>query len=171
MSFNVDHSQANSLLPEGEYECIIEFARQTTTRMGTPYINIPLIIRKDVADNPKKAGKIFHSLWMKKEPTPADNACDGYSAKQIQTLSKAAGLPNGKGYASIDDWCNDLAGKLIRVTVYHAEYNGNVNARVSWTNETKYPNVIAEDTETQTALQGEGFTPIQGSFADDDVPF
>lgn len=169
MSFNVDHSQASSLLPEGEYECIIKFARQTATPKGIPFIDIPLIIRKDV-ENPKKGGKIYHSLWMKNEPTQADMACDGYSAKQIQSLSKAAGLPNGKAYASIDDWCNDLAGKLIRVTVYHSEYKGKVNVRVRWANETQYPNVIAEDAETQTVLQDEGFMPIQGSF-DDDVPF
>lgn len=176
MGFSVDHSQANSLLPEGEYECIIEFARQTTTRNGTPFINIPLIIRKDVADNPKKAGKIFHSLWMKKEPTPADNACDGYSAKQIQSLSKAAGLPNGKSYANMEEWCADLAGKPIRVTVYHDEYKGNVNARVSWTNETKYPNVAALDKETHQAMHGNIFASNNPDFTEiqndpDDVPF
>ena len=172
MSFSVDHSQASAgLLPEGEYECIIEFARQTTTRMGTPFIDIPLLIRKDVPDNPRHGGKIFHSLWMKREPTQADLACDGYSAKQIQSLSKAAGLPNGNAYADIDEWCADLAGRTVRVTVAHNTYKGNTNARVKWVNETRHPTVVAADEETTAALAGrDGFTPLPKG-DNDDVPF
>lgn len=162
MSFSVDHNQAASLLPEGEYECIIKEAYQTATRLGTPFINIPLIIRDDVPDNPQH-GRINHNLWMKREPTDADRACDGYSAKQIQALSKAAGLPNGRQYADIDDWCADLAGRTVRVTVEHDTYKGSTNARVKWVNESRYPASVEAE-----AIQ-QGFSPIDAG--DDDVPF
>lgn len=138
MGFGINYDEAGSdLLPKGEYECITGVVKRTTTQNGVPVIDFPLVIRNDVADNAYKNRKIFHSLWMKKEPTAADNACEGFSAKQIQSLSKAACLPNGKSYASIDEWCDDISNKLVRVTVDHEEYKGSMQARVKWVNETK----------------------------------
>lgn len=152
MKVNYEEAKAG-LIPEGEYEVMIQEARMIFTRGGTPCIDMPLIIREDVDENPRKSGRIFHTLWKRKEPTAADLACEGYSAKQVQMLSKAAGLPNGRDYANMQDWCDDLKGRFLRVTVGHEEYRGQTNARVKWTNETKHPN---------------GFSPIDD---ESDVPF
>lgn len=167
MAFAVNHKEAgDGLRPKGEYECIIREARQTTTQNGTPCISIPLIVRNDVS-NPSR-GTIFHNLWMKKEPTAADNACEGYSAKQIQSISKAAGLPNGKTYTGINEWCDDLKGKLLRITINHEEYKGKTNARVQWINETKHPD-CKHIYDAPTQLDAEGFTELDSD--PNDVPF
>lgn len=143
MSFGIDYSQASSgELPEGEYEAIIKYAGEDVTPVSkTSYINVTLIIRNDVKQ-PQQNRSIRHSIWHKKEPSPADLTCGGYSAKQIQSLSKTVGLPNGKKYDSLEDWCEDLDGKLVRITVEQEEYpanSGRKHARVRWLNETKHP--------------------------------
>lgn len=127
----VNHKEAEpsySLPPEGEYECMIEQAAESATLKLTPFLDIRLRIRTDVP-NPC-AGILFHRIWKKRQPTPADIACEGYVAWQVQSLSKAAQLPDGKEYATLDDWCADLIGRCIRVTVEHEEYNGRKRARV-----------------------------------------
>jgi hypothetical protein len=141
MPFGVDYSQtAEDIIPEGEYEAIVKYAGEDVTKVNkTPYINVTLVIRNDV-DQRHKNRYIRHSIWHKKEPSQADLACGGYSAKQIQSLSKAAGLPNGKKYDSLEDWCDDLANKPVRVTVQHEEYpegSGTMHARIRWINESK----------------------------------
>ncbi len=136
--FAVDHKAAESdILPKGEYECIIVSANQTVNHNGTPVIHIALKIRDDI-ENPG-SGAIFYDLWMRRNPTEADQACEGWSAKQIQKLSKAAGLPNGKNYESIANWCEDLPCRAVRVTLGHGEWNGHINAEVKWVNETRFP--------------------------------
>lgn len=152
MKINYDEAKSE-IIPVGEYEVTIQEARMTYTRSGTPCIDIPLIIREDIDENPVSSGRIFHTLWKRKEPTIADQACDGFSSKQVQMLSKAAGLPNGKAYDNMQEWCDDLKGRFLRVTVEHEEYNGQTRARVKWTNESKRPN---------------GFTPVDD---ESDVPF
>ncbi len=138
MSFKVDHSQAGSSeLPEGEYEAIIKYAGEDATKISrTEYINVTMVVRNDI-DQPCKNRSIRHSIWHKKEPSPADIACGGYSSKQIQSLSKAVGLPNGKEYDNLEDWCEDLANKPVRITVEKEEYQGQTHSRVRWVNESK----------------------------------
>lgn len=174
MSFGIDYSQASSgELPEGEYEAIIKYAGEDVTPVNkTAYINVTLVVRNDV-DQPQKDCSIRHSIWHKKQPSPADLACGGYSAKQIQSLSKAIGLPDGKRYENLEDWCEDLGGKLTRITVKHEEYpegSGKKHARVRWLNETKHPDCQhvwksgTEDSKT------ENFQEIKNT-SDDDLPF
>lgn len=140
MGFGVNYDEASAgLLPAGIYECLIDTAKKTVTQNGTPVIDVRMIIRNDVEKNQRKNARIYHSLWMRKEPTAADNACEGFSAKQIQSLSKAAGLPNGKAYESIDQWCEDLPGKLVLVTTEHETYKDKPRSKVRWVNETKHP--------------------------------
>lgn len=164
----VNYSEANDLLPEGEYECIIRQVALDVTRGGTEYIDIPLIIRNDVERNPRRGGIIFHKLWRRKEPTAADKACNGFSAKQIQSLSKAAGLPNGKSYPDMEEWMADLAGRLVRATVYHEEYKGVEQAKVSWVNQTREP--ICKHVYNGAAPAPDG-PELQEMDNEEDVPF
>lgn len=179
MSFKVDHSQAGSSeLPEGEYEAIIKYAGEDATKISrTEYINVTMVVRNDI-DQPCKNRTIRHSIWHKKEPSPADVACGGYSSKQIQSLSKAVGLPNGKEYDNLEDWCEDLANKPVRITVEKEEYQGQTHSRVRWINESKslpcrhvwkgYEDV--DDAPAESGLKSSNeFQEVKAS--DDDLPF
>lgn len=150
MAFSIDHSKAFDVIPEGEYEFIISACRLNATRGGTEYIDVQLTVRNDVAQ--KQQGRVvYHAIWRAKQPNAADQACDGFMASNINQLSRAADLTNGKSYNGIADWCADLVGKPLRATVYHDEYNGNVNARVNRLNKTNYPDVQHRGAQTQAA--------------------
>ena len=96
----ITRSTGGGIIPIGEYEVIIKSALEDVTKGGTPYINVPMIIRNDI-EQPYKNAYIWHSIWHVKEPKDADKACGGYSSYGIQTISKAAGLQNGKKYTCV----------------------------------------------------------------------
>jgi hypothetical protein len=185
MSYNVNYDEAaegSELIPEGEYECIIKYAGEDATQKGTVYMGATLVVRNDI-DQPCKNKYIWHKIWQKKEPSPADLACNGYSSKQINALSKAAKLPNGKKYESLSEWCDELKDKIVRVTVEHEEYNGKTNAKVKWVNESKFPqckhrwknadvDVSADDEPAAGYANGDtgDFEEIPTP-TDDDLPF
>lgn len=171
MGFTINHKEAASggILPKGEYEVIIKDAHVGATNSGTPCINFRLTVRNDCGQEYANY-TIYDSLYKRKDPTPEDMAVDGYSSKQIQTLSKAAGLQDGKSYSGIDEWAADLIGKLLRVTIQHEDYNGKTNARVQWRNETKYPNCAHVWTENNAASDRTGFVDVTME-NDDDAPF
>ncbi len=170
MAFQINHKEAaGGILPEGEYEVIVKNAHVGATRDGAPCINFQLTVRSDCGQ--AHAGyTIYDDLYQRRDPTPADLAVDGFSAKLIQSLSKAAGLADGKRYNSVDEWAGDLVGKLLRVTVQHKDRNGKTRARVQWRNETKFPNCTHVWTESSPAAGVTGFTDLGGA-ADDDAPF
>ena len=171
MGFSTDYSEVSkggTLLPPGEYEVIIKYAGEDAAKTGTVYINVTMVIRNDV-EQPYKNKYIWHKLWHRKDPTPADIGCGGYSFKQIQSLSKAAGLPNGKKYESLADWCEELGGKCVRITVEHEEYNGKTQAKVKWTNESDYPECRHVWKKQDGGSTEPEFTELQDD--DEDLPF
>lgn len=140
MSYSVNYdevSEGSEIIPEGEYECIIKYAGEDSTKGGTVYMGITLVVRNDV-DQPCKNKYIWHHIWQKKEPSPADLACSGYSSKQINAVSKAAKLPNGKSYEWLSDWSDELKNRCVRATVEHEEYQGKPQVKVKWINESKF---------------------------------
>jgi hypothetical protein len=166
--FEINHNEASSsggLMPVGEYECIIKSALEDVTKGGTIFINVPLVVRNDI-EQPYKNAYIWHSIWQVKEPKEADKACQGFSSFGIQSLSKAAGLQNGKKYASLAEWGADLKLKLVRVSVKHEEYQGNTQAKVKFVNETKFPtcNHVWKNQPASAGLMPDGIK-------DDDLPF
>ena len=65
--FDVDYEN-ESLLPEGDYECIIKGAFVTATNGNIPreYFSVRFVIRNDVPQ--KYQNKvIFHAIWWRKE--------------------------------------------------------------------------------------------------------
>lgn len=180
------------LIPEGDYEIVIESAMETATDRGYPFLSIRCRVRGDV---PQQCGGklIFWDLWPKKTPTTEDQAVQGYSYKQIMSLSKAVGLASGTQFNTLDDWCDALVSRAVRVSVQHDTYNGRTNARVRWANPTNYPDIAYPPAEEdkkpphqsaampQTASpRGEanraakapapqGFQPLEDD--DDDIPF
>ena len=126
----VDYQQAAvSAIPEGKYEVVIKTVDFENTKNGTDYIGVVMVVRNDIEQKYKNR-KIFYQLWKRKEPSEADKVFGGYGCAEIQALSKAAGLENGKNYDSFDDWFISLEGKSLKVNIRHEEYNGNTNARV-----------------------------------------
>jgi hypothetical protein len=130
MGFSVDHEKADmgELIPAGTYEMIVRNARLNTTRAsGKEYISVLFVVRNDV-EQPQKNRAFFHSLWRRTDPTPADEACEGFSAGQINALSKALKIKNGRHYKDLTDWMNDLDNRVCVVTVEHREYSGRTYA-------------------------------------------
>lgn len=176
-------AQPNSIKPEGDYECIIVKVEERVTQNGKENLNISMVIRNDIEQGYKN-GYIFNTLWKRREPTNADLQVNGYGFNQIMALGKAAGLPDGKEYESLEQFCGELINKPIRATIKHEEYNGKMQERVSWLNPTKYPTVkhIPKQTTTNTATAyaqpqqsyapaqtaNQGFTDMP---IDDDLPF
>ena len=163
MGFKTNHKEATqgdfSIKPEGDYEVIIKGIEEKTTRNNKTGLNMKLLIRNDQVE--------------------------GYSYGQIMNLSKAANLPDGKEYESLSEYCADLIDKCVRVTLKHEEYNGKMQERISYINETKFPDCKHVYKESQT-VKSNGFaskpqefsnTPVQSSYPsvdidnDDDLPF
>lgn len=159
MSFmQVDHNKAQQgsyMPPEGIYEVIISSMQYNVTQSGTEYLQVKLDIRTDVMQE-GMGESINWPIWRKKEPTPMDP--DGFPSGVIQSLSRCAGLENGKSYPTMDAWINDLLRKPLRVEIKHNEWNGRVRPRVSYIYETEYPDVRAE---------AAGFVPVD----DAEMPF
>lgn len=178
--FTTDYSQVNDgnvLLPEGEYEVIFRSVDEGVSKKGYPNINVAMVVRNDIEQQYKNK-YVWDTLMQKKDKTQADLSVGGYSYKRIQQLSKGAGLPNGKSYANIAEWCEEFTNRCARVTVYHETYEEKTRAKVKWYNETKYPNCkhiwkSADDDEEfvtdETPAQTQA--PRTAVINDDDVPF
>ena len=102
--FDVDYEN-ESLLPEGDYECIIKCAFVTATNGNYPreYFSVRFVIRNDVPQ--KYQNKIiFHAFWCKNQDkqTEDDRKTGGFSYKQVMNLCKGAGVPKGKSFKDLN---------------------------------------------------------------------
>lgn len=164
-STNYDDIGSGGLLPAGKYEVIIKAAQLNETKNGTPYIDIRMVIRNDV-DQAYKNKYIFHAIWKKKEPTPQDMSVDGYSFKQLMGLAKAAKLPNGKNYKSIDELCKDFVNRCVNVEIEHKPDGSGVDReRVKYCNETERPDCKHVFKEAEQAASGSYHKPKNDAFA------
>ena len=167
-------------MPESTYEAIFKYAGEASTSKGKPCINITLVLRNDV-DQPYKNKFIWESLYHRKEETRTeeDLKYEGYSAKRINQISKAAGIENHANVGTIEDWCRSLKGKCVRVTTVNEEFNGKVSEKVKWFNETKFPvcNHIWKGEETKAAAPAPAAVvtppPVakKTAYKEEDVPF
>lgn len=175
MNFTTNYENVGTgsdLIPEGKYECVVKAAAMNRTSQGKPYFDVRLVIRNDVSQ--KFANRyIFHSIWKKKEPSDADMQVEGFSFAQIMSLAKAAQLPAGKSYASLDEMGKDLIGKPVLVEVEHNTNpnNGQTNERVKYVNETKYPDCKHVFKEAAPAANNQTYAQRpQQQFASNVVP-
>jgi hypothetical protein len=119
MSFlKIDYNQAGSgdyeLVAEGEYECIISDCEIKESSKGSPMIKATITIRKDV-----------------KQPHGKQKLWDYYVVSEkamfkFQQVAKAVGLPNGKDFATLEDFRNAILYKPVRINVIQEDntYNG-----------------------------------------------
>lgn len=118
--FTIDYSQAKEFgsIANGTYEVTIDLAKQDATQGGADFLDIRFRIRKDFQQEFQN-NIIFHRIFAKKE--------DGkYPVASIMNLAKAAGIPDGTKFTSLEDYLNQLEGKALKVTVKNekSEYKG-----------------------------------------------
>ena len=191
MGFKTNLSEATQggLKPEGDYECIITAIEERTTRSGATGLNVTLVIRNDVQGQKYGNACLFYTLWKRREPTELDMQVNGYGFGQIMALGKAAGLPDGKDYESLKQYCEELINKCVRVTLKHESdpnyKNGEPQERVSYLNPTKHSDCkhkfkTAQPKNDFAAKPQNGFASNAGTGAladfeevidDDGVPF
>lgn len=137
MAFTVDTNntqEQQGLMKPGDYEVVIKEVKEGQRQQkGTPYIQIELIVRNDVNQEYKNK-HIWYTIW----DTPATRE-KGMYAKQINTVSKHAGIQNGASFNSFQDWGKFLFGRPMLATVKLEEYNGEQKERVSFLSATKFP--------------------------------
>lgn len=137
MAFTVntnDTQEQQGLMKPGDYEVVIKEVKEGASQQkGTPYVQLELIVRNDVNQEYKNK-HIWYTIW----DTPATRE-KGIYAKQINTVSKHAGIQNGATFNSFQEWGKFLFGRPLLATVKIEEYNGQQNERVSFLSATKFP--------------------------------
>ena len=135
--FTVDTNntqEQQGLIKPGNYEVVIkEVTEGASQQKGTPFIQLELVVRNDVNQEFKNK-HIWYTIW----DTPATRE-KGIYAKQINTVSKHAGVQNGASFNSVADWGRFITGRPVLATVKHEEYNGDTKERVTFINATKFP--------------------------------
>lgn len=121
--------QGGSLVPEGDYECIITNAEIRKTPNGKYKAGIMLTVRNDIQQDCQNR-VLFLDIWRKREPTPADEQVDGFNFAQLMAVSRAAQIPSGQSFESLEQFLQALCGRCLIATVKHDTYNGSTNAKV-----------------------------------------
>lgn len=171
MVFTLNHEEAfegNAPIIDGTYEVFIEKAFEDATKNGAEYINFWLRIRNDIKQKSQNQ-VIFHRIWKGKETGK-------YHTGMINTLGKAAQLPNGKSYNSMEELLNDFIRKPLKVTVKNetSEYNGKTyeNLNVKYQEQTEFTNLqhrMKESNSNDSSTQANNNDAI--SISDSDLPF
>ncbi|MBQ8921037.1 MAG: DUF669 domain-containing protein [Oscillospiraceae bacterium] len=132
MAFGTNYEgipQGGGIVPEGPYETIITNAEIKQTQNGKYKVGFMLTIRNDI-QQPCANRVLFMDIWRKKAPTPADDQVDGFNFAQLMAVSRAAQIPSGQSFESLEQFLQALCGRCLIAAVEHSEYNGKVSARV-----------------------------------------
>lgn len=135
MGFKINYNDTwdNGNVEPGYYEIIVKDAKEEKNeKTGTIYINMPLVIRNDIADQKFKNAFIWHKMYRKKDTHE-------YIGSQINSIAKALQLPDGKEYASLDELLFDFIGHSALVKVTNEDYKGRDYLKVQSWMPTKYP--------------------------------
>lgn len=132
MAFGTNYDnipQGGGLVPEGLYECIITNAEIRQTKNGKYKVGFMLTIRNDI-QQPCANRVLFMDIWRKKEPTSADDQVDGFNFAQLMAVSRAAQIPSGQSFESLEQFMQALCGRLLIARVKHETYNGETSEKV-----------------------------------------
>lgn len=145
MSFVVDTSniQDGPVMP-GEYEVVINKVTEGESKKNkTPYIQIDLIIRNDVMIQDFKNRHLYYTIYDTKSTRE-----QGIYARQINTVSKYAGVQNGARFANIQEWGKTIEKRPVLANVIEEIYNDNKVTKVNYIAESKYPQCFHDWTKT-----------------------
>ena len=128
------------LVPQGNYETIITNAEIRQTKNGKYKVGLTLTIRNDIQQECQNR-VLFIDIWRKREPTAADEQVDGFNFAQLMAVSRAAQIPSGQSFESLEQFLQALCGRCLIATVKHETYNGETTAKVDplGTEPTKFP--------------------------------
>lgn len=143
MAFGTNYEnipQGGGLVPQGNYEAIITNAEIRQTKNGKYKVGLTLTIRNDIQQDCQNR-VLFIDIWRKREPTPADEQVDGFNFAQLMAVSRAAQIPSGQSFESLEQFLQVLCGRCLIATVKHETYNGDTTAKVDplGTEPTKFP--------------------------------
>lgn len=181
-------------VPAGNYEMLINNAKEDATANGAETLQIDLLVRNDldkVSDLAETNAKfhnrhIFVDNWKRK-------ATNQYDLDGFQYILQAAGVPENTPLHTVDDFIKLITGAPVRVFVKQEEntYNGKtstVNRVAPWNFEvTQFPQVqhtakernsLPQNSATpSTGAQQAGNDPFANTtdgpinITDDDLPF
>lgn len=112
----------NELVPEGDYECIIVNAEIRKTQNGKYKVAFSLVIRNDV-EQACKNRYLFVDVWRKREPSPSDEQVEGFNFAQLMAVSRAAQIPNGQNFESLEQFLKCMVNRLVIAHATHDDYN------------------------------------------------
>lgn len=143
MAFGTNYSAAQdySPIPQGEYECMIVNTSICVTGSGARRVSIQLVIRNDVQQQCMNR-RLYLDIWRKKEPNENDEQVEGFNFAQLMNVARAARIPDGTSFETLDQFLETLIGRCIRATVSHREWNGKVMESVDQLRgiqETRFP--------------------------------
>lgn len=165
----LDYSNVNEyeLLPEGEYEMLIEKSGLEIDNKNRERISLQMVVRNDV-NQPNKNAKLFHSIYKSKEPKPIDMQSNGYSFASLMQIAKAVRLEENKDYPSLQALIADFINRPVKATIYHDTYNGKTSARVQWWKQTSNPTVMHQAGARQVVSSSQfsaASQPTAGAYA------
>lgn len=128
------------LVPQGNYETVVTNAVISQTKNGKYKVNLMLTIRNDIQQDCQNR-VLFIDIWRKREPTAADEQVDGFNFAQLMAVSRAAQIPSGQSFESLEQFLQALCGRCLIAAVKHETYNGETTAKVDAldTMPTKFP--------------------------------
>ena len=132
MAFGTNYEgipQGGGLVPQGNYEAIITNAEIRQTKNGKYKVGLTLTIRNDIQQDCQNRA-LFIDIWRKREPTAADEQVDGFNFAQLMAVSRAAQIPSGQSFESLEQFLQALCGRCLIATVKHETYNGETTAKV-----------------------------------------
>ena len=112
----------NELIPEGDYECIIVNAEIRKTQNGKYKVAFSLVIRNDV-EQACKNRYLFVDVWRKREPSPSDEQVEGFNFAQLMAVSRAAQIPSGQSFESLEQFLKCMVNRLVIAHATHDDYN------------------------------------------------
>lgn len=173
MTFQLNHDDTfEANIPDGEFEVVIKSVEENVTQGGAEYCQFDLVIRNDI-EQPNKNNHIFHKVWRTK-------ATGEYNPKSFNVIGKAAQLPNGKVYSTLQELFEDFLGRAVRVRVKNEEsqhngttyHNLNVKQWIPTRIQGAVRHVHKEQQARQAASEAFSIPPdSQLNIADDDLPF
>ena len=143
MAFGTNYEnipQGGGLVPQGNYETVVTNAVISQTKNGKYKVSLMLTIRNDIQQDCQNR-VLFIDIWKRREPTPADEQVDGFNFAQLMAVSRAAQIPSGQSFESLEQFLQALCGRCLIATVKHETYNGETTAKVDplGTEPTKFP--------------------------------
>lgn len=179
MGFGTNYSVADfDLIPVGEYECIITNAETKQLQSGACKVAFTLTIRNDIQQACKDR-TLFVDIWRKKEPNANDMAVDGFNFVQLMAAAKAAQIPDGANFESLQQFLTAMVGRLVRATVTHRDYQGRKYENVDQLrglSKTKFPECRHVQKQRQQAQQTyaaptqQAYAPQQQAYAQPPAP-